>query len=297
MKKIVTTLLFLESCLVAQVVPNYLDLSLGYRNDQITNNRISAFDSTGALVLDENIDITQLNVYQIGAKVRYEPFCNLFGRGSCWIGTVNGGDYKERDYITTTLSNIHAKINHGQTIDWDLEGGYQLDFFGVGLAPIFGWSYNKQDIRFRNVTNNGPIDPYLNGLRYVTYWNGPFVAVDLFYEFCNILINGGYEYHWAHWKGRYMLPVPSDKGVVFSNTRRSHHAIGNVVYIDVLWNYFCDWAVGVSYKYQDYQTCRGDFSPDWGTFTSQGFPQIVKTDVPKAEWQSHQVTLDLRYLF
>ena len=297
MNKIFISLFFFETLLFSQTVPNYLDISVGYRNDQIKDNRISAVDAAGAIVLDEKIDVTGLNVFEIGSKVRYEPFCHLFGRGSCWIGWINGGDYNERDYITGSISNIHGKINNGQTIDWDLEGGYQFSFFGFGAAPIFGWSYNKQDVRFRNVTNNGPTDPYLNGLRYVTYWNGPFVALDLFYEFFNILVNAGYEYHWAHWKGFYYLPKPSDIGVVFSNIRRSHQAIGNVVYIDVMWNYLCNWTLGVSYKYQDFCTSRGDFSPYFGSFATQGFPEIQKTDVPNAEWQSHQVTLDLRYLF
>lgn len=295
MKKIVFSLLYVQG-IVAQV-PNYLEVCVGYRDDSIRDHSIDAVDADDALVLYERIDIPHFNVYEIGAKVRYEPFCGIFGRGDFTIGFVNGGKYRELDTILGTVYDTHAQLHDGQTIDWNIAGGYQLSFFGLGIAPLFGWSYNKQDLRFRHTFTNGAFDPIRNGLRYMTYWNGPFVALDFFYQIRKFLAFAGYEYHWPHWKGYYYLPVPSDPGVVFSNIRRSHHAIGNVFYLDLWWNFNCGWAAGASYKFQDFFARSGDFSPYFGDFASQGFPEIQKTDVKRAEWQSHQVTLDLLYLF
>lgn len=295
MKKLLP--LLLSTPLMASI-PNYLDVAVGYRNDSLTNHSISGETATGKQVLHEKLNITNFNIYEIGAKVRYEPFCNIFGRGSAYIGWLNGGNYHEEDTIRAHFFDIHAKGNHGQSVDWDLGGGYQFNFFGcVGIAPIFGWSYDYLDIRMKRATSNGEFDPFLSGLRYTSYWNGPFVAVDVYLNAWCFLVNFGYEYHWPHWKGRYLLPVPSDMGVVFSNTRRSHNATGNVYYIDLIYTFCCNWGLGLSYKYFDYTTRGGDFSPNFGNFASQGFPDIKKTDVPRAEWQAHQGTLDLRYSF
>lgn len=297
MKKILITLLSFHGALLAQGIPNYLDVAIGYRNDQINNNRVTATDSSGDLVLDETLNIKNLNVYEIGAKVRYEPFCHLFGRGSCYIGWLNGGSYSEKDFIDGTLSHVRSSVNHGETVNWDLEGGYQFDFCLFGIAPIFGWSYDYLDIRMKKAVRDGETDPFLSGLRYTTYWKGPFVGLDVFVNLWDFLIEIGYEYHWSHWRGRYFLPIPNDPGVVFSNIRNSHNGTGNIFYIDLIWNFFCSWDLGLSYKYTDYTTKGGNFSPYMGTFATDGFPEIVKTDVPKAEWLSHQVTLDLRYSF
>ena len=137
MNKLIVAFALLEGALVAQVVPNYLDLSFGYRNDNITPNRIEAYDRAGALVIADDIQIKNVNVYEIGAKVRYEPFCNLFGKGNCYIGFINGGSYHESDDVFGTSFDIKSNVNEGKTVDWDLAGGYQFHTEVLSGLPLF----------------------------------------------------------------------------------------------------------------------------------------------------------------
>lgn len=298
MKKLIITLALFEGALCAQVLPNYLDLSFGYRLDNVSPNSITARTDEGVEVVSENITIHDLSVYQIGAKVRYEPFCNLFGKGSCYVGFIGSGDYHEVNEVTGVLADIRAEVPKGLTVDWDLAAGYQFSYFGtVGFAPIFGWSYNKQQVHFNQLKDFGVIDPDLNGLKYTTSWNGPFLGLDVFGKFFNFLVNVGYEYHWNHWKGHYLLEGQSVHGLSFTNTRRSHNGIGNVFYVDFMWNILCGWTLGACYKYQDFWTRGGDWSIDATTFAEAGFPQITNTNVPNAGWTSHAIIFDIRYAF
>ncbi len=321
-KQITAVVLALACQLDACVEPwNEISLSGGWRNDRL-ETKVDATDiEKGKRVtfLTDDLKITDINVWEIGGNLHWSVpnvscFCdNDYGwlnrfyiRGYYYYGWITDGHYHEVARETATGASIttKAKTHKGRTLDGSIGLGFLYpvcDDFALG--PVGGWAYDQIRTHNHQAKTNGAFDPILNGVKYTSTWKSPWVGFDLTYNWCTctcmqIRFDGGYEYHWGHWKGSWTLKGPDQLPCgAFSDHRHAHEAHGNVVWGEATWN-MCDcWDLGLGFKWQSWRS-NGREKPRAGSFTALGCPDTHEIDKIKSnKWRSIAVTVDIGYEF
>ncbi len=297
---------------------NNLSLSLGWRRDDIKTSVDSEIPPAAPFFRD-TLNAKRLDVWEVGGQLHltiphFDCCCcddwwwldRFYVRGSAYRGWISNGKYTESFTNLNRGRTTHetAKIHKGRTVDGTVGLGFLYpvcENFAVG--PVGGWSYDQVRFSLKDAKFRGIDDPVLDGLTYTSTWRGPWVGADLAYNWCvcdcwNIRLEGGYEYHWANWRGTWKLKGPDiTPCIAFSDHRHSDDAWGQVGYINAWWN-LCDcWDVGLGVKYQYWKSKRGGVHPDEGTFASQGCRRNQEARIKDNIWRSLGVTFDIGYTF
>lgn len=274
-----------------------LDVTTGFRRDEI-RTVIDSFSPPGTLISEDDLKAKNLHIWEVGVKGR-GSVCNWFIKGFANWGRVYHGDYIESvsvpglgDFVTK------AHIHEGDTRDYSIGLGYAYcldNCFGIG--PVAGWSYDYMRVKMHHATINGIPDPVLNGLNYKTTWQGPWLGVEALISLYCINLDLGYEYHWSHWHGKWLLAGPDIIGGAFSDRRKAHRASGNVFFIDANYEFCQCYELGLELKYQYWRAKKGHETPLAGSFSAVGFPADEVDKVKKSTWQPFEVQLNfgLRY--
>ncbi len=242
-------------------------LSNGYRQDRISTS-IDIFNPAKRLVMTEHLKADKMHLYEVGGKARFGA-CDYRVKADAFWGWGTSGNYvckaQEEELLPGYIVPpriTRAGINNTSTQDFTIGAGYLFtlgQFFEV--TPMAGLSYHSQRMKLHNAQTNGHCNYILDGLRYRNQWQGPWAGVDALFTFCDFVIQGGYEYHWADWRGRWKLHGPNIYGVAFSDKRKSDHVRGQVGYVDVRWN-FCEcWEAGIGVKGGIWKARNGHLKP------------------------------------
>ena len=301
--------------LSAVQVPDQLNLSGGYRNDVIsahtTITEPSGFTTVDRLRFD-NIDLGV-----VGLEYRFtlpqcdrcceHPFLrNFYVDGYAYWGWSESDDFARNvnegfeDANTTFISTGHQKA---RTEDFQIALGYLVyncDCWAVGLKG--GYAYNYQRVRTSSgstAVEAGPAtaDPVYSGLVLKQRWQGPWLGAEVFFSTCcDVLVNIGYEYHFAHYHALFDVPAATEAGLAnFTNKKSAHSAYGNVGYINAHYS-LCDcWDVGLGFTYKLYRTRHTSVSPVGG-FVAAGFPEGT-TGSARSKWISYSILADVGYTF
>jgi len=306
-----------------------LQITNGYRQDCIksTVNQyalpavvVGSASTSGSglsgtdLLFSDHLKADNINFYQLGGRARWSA-CNFLIRADGDYAWGSGGNFTTtRDAFTvgvvapvTTVTK--AKINDATAYDFTIGAGYLFTFENCGcegyldgfaIGPVAGWTYNHQEFKLKgNATDTDDITSVttpsvLDGLKYQTRWQGPWLGFDIVYKGCSYAVNFGYSYHWATRHASFKLdPASLPFGIPnFSNTTNSNNASGNEVFLNGEY-YFCDsWSVGLGFKYVYYCADKGKAKLD-----TPVVPAIETARVHNAQWQSYAITLDLGYKF
>lgn len=311
-----------------------IDMIGGWRRDHIRSFITDNTDPATDLVKG-----SALNIWQIGVQGEFKPnLCeegswvnSFFIAGAAEWGWVNEGDYNhqvvqsnigaESDSSENVFDNLSGNISRGHTWDYEIGLGYLFEPFGdcFLIGPTAGYAYNKLQFKAENVvgtetsanrpvmdnqsliTSIDPLTYFDEGVNFISKWTGPWAGVEARFDFCDIKIDTGYEYHFAHWAGRFTSPFPDvTDGYHFSDTRDGKDGHGQVFYLDACYNYCQCLDVGLGIKYQ-YYTASGPEHPQHGSFLDVGATDIEHAafykEKVKTSWHSFAITMDVGYLF
>lgn len=305
-----------------------LQIEGGYRHDEYRTKYTNYFDNFA--FLKDVVQIKNLDIGTFGASGRLYaphhddcfpgPLSNFYIGGFAQLGW--GARETMRREVSVPFDIIQdfarAKMNWARTYDYQVGLGYvfdlacwfnpcsTFDWVAMGLGFSGGYSYDRQDIKFRNGTSELNIfnagitldpDPLYNGLKYSQSWQGPWVGVELIYTKRDWTFVGGYEYHF---KNRYLLTwdVPDNLFAQledYSDRRKGNQGHANVAYFS-MYDRLCDgFIIGITVKYQNWDSGHYHRKPKSGTFADHLDPTTKSTG--HTVWRALGVTGNFGYSF
>lgn len=292
-----------------------ISYSTGWRCDEF---RVIEKDFVGETFIGSNKEkYKNIDIWQVGVQATLAiPGCytdcgwdwlsQFYVEGYAYWGTVGNGGKRYIDfYLPDGTFDGSSKRNTraGSTYDYQVSLGWLYPVTcEFGLAPIVGYSWDHQTIRPSTLisfesTESAPVTPAISIGEYYKYnWKGPFLGIELVYDFCDIRLDAGYEYHWV--KSSYSLNSNQfDISPIFPDctprSQKSHdnHARAHVGYLGATWN-ICDcWALKLGGKYRNYWA---------GTDIARSNPELTEDcgfATYKPHWHSWEVTFDIAYRF
>ncbi len=245
---------------------------------------------------------------------------HIYLRGSlnyAWIhdGNVRDSDYGE-DNRTGEWSRSMSETNGDEMWDLSVGGGYAFMLLNDRLliAPLFGLSYHKQNLRITNGTqiisddnpfssssqdNPPPVGPLSSQLNstYFARWMGPWIGCDLSYRPTGgsprippMVFNLSVELHWADYYGEGNWNLRSDLAHPKSF---EHHADGYGLCISGEWrvNLALHWDLTFSANFQHWSTNSGTDRKLW----SAG--GVSTTRMNGVDWDSSSFMVGAAYYF
>lgn len=269
------------------------ELTNGWRQDKLSA-RVNSYDPK--LLSIDTLKAKNINYYQVGLKAD-ASLCHWYGRVETDWAWSDSGNYREQVKTPDCRYSLSkASLHRGRAKDFSGAAGY---LFPLGrcfsAAPLVGWSYDSQVIRLGHGRTDGQRDKVLDSLQYFNRWQGPWAGADCQWNWENLTLKGGYEYHWAHWHAKWKLHGSDVANGAFSDRRKSDHAHGQVIYADGRWNFCSGWYVGVGGKYQWWRAEEGHLKPLTGNFASVGLRNSEVDKVKCATWKSVSATVDIGF--
>ncbi len=299
---------------------NEVSLSAGWRRDTIQTkyHEVDVTPESTGFILDD-LKIKRLNVWEIGSQIYLSvpqfdnPLCedwwwmdHFYVRGSAYRGWISKGHLQENSTRLIGTRNRHetATIHKGRTINASIGLGFSYPLSeDLTIGPIGGWAYDHIKTSCKDARYNGQADPAFNGSSYHSTWKGPWLGLDALYSIClgdcwQMKLDGGYEYHWADWKGGFRLKnADIEPCFLFSDHRRSHEAWGQVGRLNLWWTIYDCWDLGIGVKYQCWKSKKGKLQPRNGTFAEVGCNPSQKNHISHNTWHSIAVTSEFGYTF
>lgn len=300
-------LLFLSAALLStvqlysQLVGSDVRVTNGYRVDKFSSS-VAKFNDLGDVLEQNNFAIKDMNIYQIGAKANFYAMGAAI-RAEFNYGWIHNGWYRESaEGFNTCPIASRGNVRKGKVRDISIGGTYFFidtpDFYSghLYLGASGGYSRSQQNVSLGNVITNDRPDDVLSGLGYNNRWQGPWAGVDAVFDIATVKVRAAYEYHWANWRGRWTL-LGEDVREAFSDKRSSHHAHGNVAFVEAFCNLGEFLVLGVGLKWQRWSQRKGTQEPvneEMADFFAQS---NQKYKVRHACWDSVAGTIDIGYRF
>lgn len=281
-------------------INGYFDISTGYRWDELKQKFSTRISGTDTIAIKDHLKTDGLSTWVLGGKglVSYD---NWYIRGEGYYGWTYSGKVKDTGISFDSPFHEGRKIHNGHTSEFSIGGGYMFHFpdcYGNcwGIGPVAGWSFDEMHLKFKHHNREHDLcdsfDPTFpivdsNGIQHKSRWSGPWLGFDVQFRKCQLQINAGYEYHWAHWnaKGKFC----GEDGTFFHTNFKANDASGNVGYLDAKWILCDNWTAGIGFKYEAFDASKGKHKH----LEELG----IDFKHARSEWRSARVTLDLGYAF
>jgi hypothetical protein len=302
-KMMMMGLLCFANSVSAFELSNEIDFLTGWRSDKIFTN-LKIYDVKGGeLVQQENDHTRDLDSWQFGFRGVFalpswhnNCYCdgyvdpnNLYIRASAMWGWGTGGPYKQV-FSVSDVGTRCAKARNVSTQDYDVALGWFIPFScNIGMAPVVGFNYDRLEYKARHFPRDYSD---ANGTRITSTYLGPYVGVDLAWNWCDWLLAAGYEYEWVtRWRSNYLVPGDFlDTLNYVTDYKRSHCGWGNIAHVDLIYSWYC-WDIGVNFKYRYFQAKHGrDKVPAFTEVAGASLdaPPYSKTS---GNWWNYQVNL------
>lgn len=272
-------------------------LTNSYRVDNLNWNIAGDIYGNNPNILSE-LTWTGLKIYQLKASA--EAFINNFSiQGSLDIGWILDGDNQDSDFSGDDRTGEYSRSNNSTDDDnvWDTALGFGYRFWlwsgRVGITPLAGLSYHKQNLRitdgFMTIPPSGPFADLDSTYR--ARWMGLWIGLDL------LLTLGGkstiftsFSYHRADYFARADWNLITMFAHPISYTHEAN-AAGFVLSagLDLLLIGFYSLKVGLDY--QHWHTAAGVDR----TFLSNGY--MYPTRLNEVNWNSLAFTAGLSLAF
>lgn len=250
------------------------NVSGGYRHDDIRSpSRTFVLPIDGGILVHDKFKADDINLGIIGFNARFMmpemdccceyPFLsNLYLDGYANWGWGSADRTSRRGFAifpdgTEVFFNRHGKLKNVESTDYQIGLGYLVyncDCIAVGIAG--GYSYDSLDFKAHRRSSYF----FDGGVKVKTRWSGGWIGAEVFYDWCNWLLNAGYEFHIVnhnvHVKREEFGLFGSGSGSFGRHRHRDHDGYGNVGYITGHY-VLCDcWQLGLDFHFRDYFTRR-----------------------------------------
>lgn len=235
------------------------ELTAGYRLDSL-GSRSKFYDDNTCLLRKNHLTIKDINIFEIGAKLRWELYDSFLFKASVAGGITNHGKYEQcgKDELTNE-GRFDLHVKKGNSRDASAAIGYMFEpVCGLEVIPLIGLGYDFLSVSMRDNHCFSAGSANLNRISYTSKWTGPWIGLDARYNYNCFQFETGYEYHWANWHGNWKAPKRSRREISFSDIRQSNNANGNVGYLKFGWNINSCFYAGVEVKYQYWKANGGD---------------------------------------
>jgi len=314
-----TTLLFMNMALSALNVESGFEISNIYRHDHYHRENSASLIHQEVNSIDE-INVQNVDLWQLGINGRLmtpqnhfywsnNPLLSLLNNFyidgfAYWGWAGEGGQITENIHNLSTKNTSKSKAKLKKALTWDIQFGlgylFNWDCWGLGIS--YGYSYNTQLIKPKHgkisvAPSPSPLEAQIHTAPFhtKTLWKGPWIGLELFYDWCNWKFDLGYEHHSALYTANH-YPSLTNKQLGFEDKTHSSHAYGNVAFLDISYYFYEGWTAGTSFKYQNWKAKHGHLKPDDTTFALQGLPKSTKITAI-GSWISYSISLDLGYSF
>lgn len=216
--------------------PAYLegDLSVGYSYRQ-DNFSVKTKDINA---LESNIDFDGVLIHQIMTRTSLVSG-NFYFRGFADAGWVYGGA-ASREEFAGSIDIFKGDADIDGCNVFDISGGvgylYQCLDQGYKFAPLFGYSWSRQDYETTNLKilldfiHELPVGLCITGFResYHLDWQGPWIGLDILYDYYACWkLHGSAEYHWAMYHGKFKTTNVTFNNIVFDQLKRKESGCGH----------------------------------------------------------------------
>lgn len=312
MKRIICLLaLCLGTWLQAVEINTGFNFSNSYRHDQL--ERKNSLHSENATFFTDTVNVKNIPIWQIGLNGYLappqdhfywsdnpilSPFSNIYVDGFAywgWGGWKSTLTEQIENLLTDSTLTGKAKLRNVHTWDIQIGLGYLFDWQDWGLGLSAGYAYDTQDLHASSGKISSVRSPIYSHYHTRTIWKGPWVGIEVFYDWCPWTFSLGYEYHRALYTSNHFIDdslTPNAQG--FEDSTHSKHAQGNVAFLEANLHIYEQWEAALSFKYQNWQARKGRLKPDDVTFSQLDFPANT-TGSATGSWISYAVTLDLGY--
>lgn len=304
-------LLLIGNSVTALQPDTYFDIGGGIRFDRLTTKS----ETFGTPLLQflqgsteckflhkDKIKVKRLDLYVLQAKAQVRLCDYWFVKGYASYAWLTKGRYHE-ERVDRFLFEFSSKsdVDGGRARDWSAGAGYLYPGDGWwgcwGLGPVIGWSYDDQLYKMGCFETNCEFNPLLENLHYTSRWSGPWIGLDFVYEPCcyPLKLTSSLEFHWATWHGSRRLHCAFVRGVDFTDRRKSSNAHGLVFDLNLQWDVWCGFHIGLEGKVQFWDSHGGRIKPKDGNFRQLGFPNYHKIKLKHTRWYSDTFVLFVGY--
>lgn len=302
-------LLLSSATLSAIPTMNTLDISGGYRQDDLKISNHYLLKSDHADITKMVTQAKHVNIWQIGVKglliipeidclYEYRFLRNVYIKGYGYWGS-DAGDTHFNDDFADIVQHIGFSCGSAKsytTTDWQVGAGYLFDMscwcgygtdmdLSAGIVGGYSWSEQKACFKHNAINSGGSPNAIMpdhsyNGATQFNKWLGGWLGADIYCISSNMVLNLGYEYHWSAFFSEAARPA-----IKYWDRRHSNDAIGNVLFLDVSYTICHCWEIGAGLK--------------WSRYTAKD--NHIKTSLDKlytykntqGRWQSWQLTANI----
>lgn len=283
-----------------------IDFTTGYRNDSLQRkNKLELHPPEVAQT--DKIDISDISIWQVGIDgycliSPCSPLHNFYLTGyAYWGWNICDAHLHETIRSDFVKQKGRANIDDIHTYDYQIGVGYLLDWNCWNLGVAGGYAYDEQKIRSKHGSISLPAGApfeaaplYGEGYTTRTAWKGPWVGVDLAYNWCHWKGTAGYEYHFGRYVANHSIPGGAIAPIEGYATHTKARAQGNVFYLKGAYMFCSRWELGGGLKYQHWRSHHGHLTSPF--FAANGFPATTKV-LATGKWISYSIDFLIGYSF
>ncbi len=271
MRKQLTLILAFLSPLTAMVCPRSdVEIALGARSDKLQFN-INARNGAGAAIAPQ-YHFDSVSSWQAALRAQAAFFQVWYVRGVATYANIGSADVSIQSLESPATTVTGSATGHSNDFAIALGRAFALTRC-ISIAPVFGWGTSTQQLWTFKM---GP-DYYFKEIH-----NGPFIGFDLLTRFWNCLeFDLGYELHYVAARAKVQFPT----GGLSPVRAHAHTSLGNLGWLQLLWNYRPCWHLGLRAEGLSYVCQHGTLTPsNQGTTYNSGTPSRVS-------WSSGNIAL------
>lgn len=268
--------------------------TVGYRIDEL---EWAVSGSGGSPNIGEELIFDDIQIAEVGARVRTESPRNMVLYAEGALGAVLSGKSRNADYLgpdrTLEQSRIEAASDQGHTIDFAAATGqvFVLRKLNIKCTSLIGYAFHRQHFQLTNGRSlNPPTGPF-SGLDSwcEADWHGPWAGIELTYK-ASACIEASIEgrYHWNqtyHAEGLFNL-----RNDLNDDFTQKGNASGYTLMASTDMQLKCGWSMGLLAQYKSWEADNGSHRT---YYTSSGGAVGIFMDTPlhHAEWRSLSIAL------
>lgn len=301
----------------AETYNRTFSVGLASRSDDVNFNIASDLSGSMTPNILSELRWDDIEALELQANLEYGIGDHFKLIGSARIGDIQDGRVVDRDFLgdnrTLEFSRARASVD-GKTsvgmdvaVGWTMRTAFEIPLWRMGestkrialasaisITPALGYSYDKQEILFKDgvqlIPAMGPF-PGLNS-RYDPEWKGPYAGAKTEVRLAgDLYVELGVRYWWAislTGEARWNLRSDLNQELSFINKADGD---GIELTSGITWKLSRGISLGVSYAARDFSTDPGSDK----VITSQG--DILFTRLNKAEWIGRMLALRLDWHF
>ncbi len=289
--------------LTQQIEDSSLNVGYTYRQDALNWN-IGFADGTPNILSE--LSWKDLYIHQVTAVGTVTTKNQFYLRGIADYGQIYHGRNQDSDYLgdnrTFEFSRSINKANKGEVFDLSIAVGrlFSSQCHTIRLVPLIGYSLHEQHLKMTdgdqvlfllNPASEGPIEGLDSS--YNAKWFGPWVGVDLFFDYTpTVTFFGTFEYHYStFYRGEGDWNLRTDFLDNFHHKAQGHGLSGA---LGLKYHLYANWELSLIASYQKWTTKKGNHTV---LVDLDGVFALAGAQLNRVNWHSGALTAAAGYSF